>query len=299
MEQPLAPPQSVLDAFNIHHSPQPLSGGRGLCFFAGDVVLRPVDETTEAEWLGDLLLKLSNLSSPEYRVSRPLLPGTASLSPPHRFITNGWTASSFLSGKDGPKNKWSQLFNASRAFHRDLKELVQEPPAFIGSRTHRWAQADRITWEEQRLEDTLEVNYSVLERISGYLARLERFKKPLSKDNLACQLIHADLTGNVLFDVENQALSPAIIDLSLHWRPVEFAEAIVVADGITWFGEGPELIRLFGTDSFRLQILVRALYWRILTFAIQSDLPWLEAHLPSMDFDQAVRLVSECFASTC
>ena len=299
MEEPLAPPQSVLDAFNIHHSLEPLSGGRGLCFFAGDVILRPVDEATEAEWLGDLLLKLSNLSNPEYRVSRPLLLETASLSPPHRFIENDWTASFFLPGKDGPKNKWSQLFDASRAFHRDLKELVPEPPAFIGSRTHRWAQADRITWEEQRLEDTPDVNHSVLERISGYLARLGRFKKPLSKDTLACQLIHADLTGNVLFDVEDQDLSPAIIDLSLYWRPVEFAEAVVVADGIICFGEGPELIHLFGTDGIRLQILVRALYWRILTFAIQSDLPWLEAHLPRMDFDRAVRLVSECFASTC
>jgi uncharacterized protein (TIGR02569 family) len=299
MQEPLTPSQSVLDAFNIHQPLQALSGGRGLCFLAGDIVLRPVDDTTEAEWLSDLLFRLCDLSSPEYRVSRPILRCDASVSPPsNRFVASGWTASSFNPGAEGSKHKWNELFDASRAFHRDLKELVREPPAFIWSRTNRWAQADRITWEEQLLEDTPEVNQIVLERISGYLARLEKLKKPLSKDTLICQLIHADLTGNLLFDVEGQGLSPAIIDLSLYWRPVDFAEAIVVADGLMWYGEGRELIRLYGTDSFRLQILIRALYWRILTFAIQSDLPWLELHLPRADFEHAVSLVSESVAGT-
>jgi len=299
MGEPLAPSQSVLDAFGIQHPLQPLPGGRGLCFLSGDTVLRPVDGTTGEEWLCNLLLKLNSLSNPNYRIARPLLKGNTSLPPSsNQFIASGWTASSFLPGKDGPKNRWGHLFNASRAFHRDLRELVQEPPAFISSRTNRWAQADRITWEEQRLEDAPEVNHKVLEIISEYLARLEALKEPLSEDSMVCQLIHGDLTGNVLFDVNDQGLSPAIIDLSLYWRPVEYAEAIVVADGLVCYGEGAELIQLFGTDRFRLQILIRALYWRILTFAIQSNLPWLEAHLTGMDFEKAVKMVSESLAGT-
>ena len=243
MNEPHAPPQSLLDAVHIHQPLQHLSGGRGLCFLAGDVVLRPADDATEAQWLGDLQLKLNNLSSPEYRIPRPLLAGdTSTALAPRQFIADGWTASSFLSGKDDPKHRWGQLFTASRAFHRDLKNLVHLPPAFIASQTHRWAHADRITWEEQTLEDTPEVNHSVLEKISGFLAELEVVKKPLSKEALVCQLIHADLTGNVLFDVDGQGLSPAIIDLSLYWRPVEFAEAVVVADGISWHGDELELI---------------------------------------------------------
>lgn len=296
MDESLALPQTVLNAFGIHHPLKPLSGGRGICFLAGDTVLRPVGdgEAIEAEWLGHLLLKLSGLSSPKYRVAKPRLTSRTSIPPAsNRVIANGWTASSFLPGKDGPKSKWNQLFTASRAFYRDLKDLVQEPPAFLSSRTHRWSWADRITWEEQRLGDTPEINHSVLEMISEYLSRLEALKEPLPKDSLICQLVHADLSGNVLFDVEDRGLSPAIIDLSLYWRPVEFAEAIVVADGLTYYGEGPELINLFGTDSLRLQILIRALYWRILTCAIQSDLLWLEAAPQTMDFERAVKMVGE------
>jgi hypothetical protein len=43
------------------------------------------------------------------------------------------------------------------------------------------------------------------------------------------QLIHGDLTGNVLFDDQ---LPPAIIDFSAHWRPVPYVAAIVVADAL-------------------------------------------------------------------
>ena len=46
-------------------------------------------------------------------------------------------------------------------------------------------------------------------------------------------------------------------------------------------------------DDLRLQVLVRALYWRILTFAIQSDLQWLKAYMPQMDFEGAVGLVRQ------
>lgn len=298
MQEPLAPSQPVLDAFRIQHPLQRLPGGRGLCFLAGDTVLRPVDNAVEEEWVCGLLLKLTALSNPLYRVATPLQIDNSSFSPPSsQFIASGWTASSFLPGKDGPKTKWHQLLNASRAFHRDLKGLVQEPPAFISARTNRWSEADRITWEEQKLEETLEVNQDVLKKISGYLGRLEVLKEPLSYHTLVSQLIHADLTGNVRFDVNDQGLSPAIIDLSLYWRPVEYAEAIVVADGLVWYGEGPELIHLYGADSFRLQILLRALYWRILTFAIQSDLQWIDKYLPGMDFEKAVKMLSESIAN--
>ena len=292
------PPQSVLDAFGIEQPLQPLSGGRGLCFLAGDVVLRPVDDAVETEWMSVLLYILHNLSNRNYRVPKPFPNGNLSrISPSNQFIADGWTASSFLPGKDRPKGRWNQLFNASRAFHRDLKDLVQEPPVFLSSRTHRWAQADRVTWDEKPLNDIPDVDPTVLELIKPYLARLEGLKEPLSKDVLVCQLIHGDLTGNVLFDMEGQDLPPAIIDISLYWRPVEYSEAIVVADGLLDHAEGSELILMYGTDKFRLQLLVRAVYWRILTLAIQPGSPSADAWLQGIDFDRAVTLVSEAFVA--
>jgi Ser/Thr protein kinase RdoA (MazF antagonist) len=45
------------------------------------------------------------------------------------------------------------------------------------------------------------------------------------------QVIHGDLTGNVLFD---DSQPPAIIDFSPYWRPAAYASAIVVADALVW-----------------------------------------------------------------
>ena len=97
-------------------------------------------------------------------------------------------------------------------------------------------------------------------------------KKPLP-DNGKAQLIHADMAGNVLFD-SNSGEPPAIIDLTLYWRPARYAEAIIVADGLTWHGKGTELIQFYGVDELGKQMLVRALYWRCLTWAIDLDPKW-------------------------
>lgn len=290
------PSQSVLKAFNIQTPLQPLSGGRGLCFLAGDTVLRPVDYDIETQWLNELLLNLTQLphANQEYRIAKPLISTIPTSSgAENRFIVDNWSASSFLAGKDGPRGKFQELFIASRAFHRDLKDLISEPPAFVFWKPDRWAEADRVTWGEKSLDDVLGVNHDVLKAIKPYLERLEEIKKPIPRDTLKYQMVHADLSGNVLFDNTNRGLAPAIIDMAPYWRPVEFSEAVVVADGLTGYEQGTELIELYGTDELRLQVLVRALYWRILTFAIQSDLPWLGKHMPNIDFERAVRLVIE------
>lgn len=288
-----APPQSVLHAFNIHDPLEPMPGGRGLCFLAGDIILRPVDHRAETEWVSGMLLQLSKLEHADlnYRIARPLVTGHSSISPlPNQFISHGWSASSFVSGQPGPEEHWAQILTTSRAFHHDLKSLVPTPPAFLSLKTDRWAEADRVTWDEKRLEDVPDVNHSVLTLLRPSLARLVALKKPLPPDALESQLVHGDLTGNVLFEDD---LAPAIIDLSPMWRPVEFAEAVVVSDGLTNHGQGVELIHLYGTDELRLQILLRALYWRLVTFAIQTDIPWMEMHFPGMDFEGAVELVCE------
>jgi hypothetical protein len=74
--------------------------------------------------------------------------------------------------------------------------------------------------------------------------------------------VHGDLSGNVLF---HRGLPPAVIDVSPYWRPPAFAEGILVADGLLWWGEGAELMtaaRLSGDPSwsargllFRLDIV--------------------------------------------
>jgi hypothetical protein len=107
-----------------------------------------------------------------------------------------------------------------------------------------------------------DMTHSATYRDAPHVARLEASLAPV---NAPSQLIHGDLTGNVLFaDPE----PPAVIDLSPYWRPVEFASAIVVADALVWEGaEAAELRSAFDIDSFG-QLLARALLFRIITDVI-------------------------------
>ena len=76
---------------------------------------------------------------------------------------------------------------------------------------------------------------------------------------VASQLVHGDLGGNVLFDDE---LPPAVIDLSPYWRPAPYADAIVVADAVAGEGAPDELVdahlRRHGE-----QLLLRAVLFRV------------------------------------
>ena len=66
----------------------------------------------------------------------------------------------------------------------------------------------------------------------GVAGRRKAARRP-SPVTAPSQLIHGDLSGNVLFHAE---LPPAIIDFAACWRPVAFASAIVVADALVWEG---------------------------------------------------------------
>ena len=78
------------------------------------------------------------------------------------------------------------------------------------------------------------------------------------------QLIHADLSGNVLFA---DGLSPAIIDFSPLWRPKGYASAIIAVDAIAWHKASVELFDSVLPESDREQFLIRALIYRQLSDA--------------------------------
>jgi prepilin-type processing-associated H-X9-DG protein len=72
--------------------------------------------------------------------------------------------------------------------------------------------------------------------ISGSSAGLE-LPEPLALArrpvHLPEQLLHGDLTGNVLFA---DGVAPAIIDRSPYWRPVSWAAAVAVVDALCCIG---------------------------------------------------------------
>ncbi|WP_327176242.1 aminoglycoside phosphotransferase [Streptomyces sp. NBC_01335] len=250
-EQPSAPvpPRAVLDAFEVAGTPVPLAGGQGRSVLVGGYVFKPAEGTeAEAEWAASLCEALA--PGPGFRVPRPLRAADG------RSLVDGWTAHAFLAGTPGPRGHWDEVLSAGRAFHAALRGFPR--PGFLDRRTHPWAVADRVAWGEQDVE--------VVAGLAAPFSALLALRRPVRQD--AAQLVHGDLTGNVLF-APGQV--PVVIDFSPYWRPPLFAEAVVIADGLLWFGlpsgptsgiPGGSTAAGGGHPDWR-QMLIRALIFRL------------------------------------
>lgn len=235
------PPRSVLDAFGVAGTPVPLPGGQGRSVRVGEAVFKPAEGAEdEAEWAAAVCEGLAPNGA--FRVPRPLRAADG------RSVVDGWTAGEFLPGEPGPRGHWTALLSTGRAFHAALRGLPR--PGFLACRTHPWAVGDRVAWGEQDVD--------VVDDLAEPFSALLKLRRPLNED--AAQLIHGDLTGNVLFAADE---APAVIDFSPFWRPPEFAEAVVVADGLLWFDlpSGPPAYGSRHPDW--RQMLIRALIFRL------------------------------------
>ncbi|MFD1829897.1 phosphotransferase [Streptomyces desertarenae] len=234
------PPPSVLDAFGVEGTPVPLDGGRGRSVRVGGFVFKPADGTEEeVEWAASVFERLAPGGG--FRVPAPLRAADG------QSVVEGWTACEFLDGEPGPRGRWSDVISAGRAFHAALRKLPR--PGFLARRTHPWAVADRVAWGEEETE--------VAAGLAGPLSALLELRRPVEQ---ASQLVHGDLTGNVLFAAGEE---PAVIDFSPYWRPPLFAEAVVVADGLLWFDPPPGLLVGGGGHPDWRQMLVCALIFRL------------------------------------
>lgn len=77
------------------------------------------------------------------------------------------------------------------------------------------------------------------------------------------QLVHGDLCGNLLF---RAGLPPAVLDFSPFFRPITYAEAILVADAVIWEGAPAALVSQLRGENVD-QMLVRACLFRLYTAA--------------------------------
>ncbi len=145
-------------------------------------------------------------------------------------------------------------------------------PAFLDRRTDAWAIADRVAWGELDAGDI-----PVVKHLPALLAAV----RPVAASS---QLIHGDLTGNVLFA---DGLAPAIIDLSPYWRPPSFASAVVVADALVWEGADERLLRAWTNGADFTQYLLRALIYR----AVADRLARLDEPLRQDDADPFLPVV--------
>jgi uncharacterized protein (TIGR02569 family) len=232
------PPAEALVAFGASASDTiPLAGGTGRSWLAGDLVLKPVEDEAAAAWIAELL---AGIEEDGFRVARPVATSDG------RWTVSGWTASRRVEGVHAPR--WAEVIGVGEAFHRAVRH---EPrPEFLDGRDDAWALGDRVAWEELPIEP-------FARSVEG-LRRLADARRSIGE--VDAQLIHGDLTENVLFA---EGLAPAVIDLSPYWRPTGFASAIVAADALLWHGAGAELLET--TAHVSGQLLIRALIYRLVT----------------------------------
>ena len=218
--------------------PEPLAGGRGLAWRAGDIVFKPADLAPDGlAWQADVL---PAVDAREVRLSIPQRTIDGDL------VVDGWTAWSFLAGEHRAA-RWPDVIAVGDRFHRALAGL--ERPAFLDARTR--SVGDRRPGRLGR---------SIRRAVSRRPAC--RADSPIGSraSKSPSQLIHGDLTGNVLFA---EGLPPAVIDLSMYWRPPAFATAVVVADALVWEGADESLLESIGEIDDFGQMLARALIYRL------------------------------------
>jgi uncharacterized protein (TIGR02569 family) len=232
----------VLASYGLSgRSLEPLAGGQGHTWRAGSVVLKPAGDQAEANWVAELL---PTVRQDGFRLSRPVRSRTGA------WTVDGWTAWRRLAGSHDLCHRWPRVLEAGAALHRALAAVAE--PAFLAERNDDWAVAERLSWAgELPLQEALR---RPAERLAAHLRPTRR----------ASQLIHGDLTGNVLFA---DPAAPAIIDFTPYWRPASFGLAVVVADAVAWHGAGPSLLEAFdlyeSTES--RSMVARAALFRLLT----------------------------------
>lgn len=235
-----APPERVLAAFGARGSTaQPLAGGQGRAWTVGDLVLKPVDDDAEATWVAEVL---SGLTEDGFRINRPVRSDTG------RWVIDGWAAWWVITGRHDTSGRWLDVLSAGARLTAALQGL--ERPAFLDTRTHAWAVADRMAWGEAPVLVIHDRLRPLAERLAAHVVR----------DDSPSQVIHGDLSGNVLFA---PGLRPGITDFTPYWRPAPFCSAVVVVDALLWHGAASSLVAAVpGAD--RTSLLARAALYRLL-----------------------------------
>ncbi len=205
-------------------------------------MLKPLDRAEpELAWQAEVF---AAICCDGFRVAHPLRAQDGSL------VVGGWCAWEAVEGRH-EERRWPEIVAVGERFHAALGGVPR--PEFIGRRTDPWAIGDRVAWGELPASDFARVKH---------LGRLVSALRPVTAPS---QLVHGDLTGNVLFA---DRLPPAVIDFSPYWRPPAFASAVVVGDALVWEGAEEDLLHAVAHVEDFDQYLLRALIFRIVTEAV-------------------------------
>lgn len=230
----------VAQLFGRNTSPVLLKGGQREVYKVDNIVLKPTNNPRESEELAELVQTIS--AHPKLRIPRSVKSFHGN------WVELGHAAWEFLEGTHMNSNYAKKLQICD--FFAEAFEWIKEKPNFINLRKDSWSTADRVTWGELEKEYPTPFQ-NILEEVTQHLLPLQ----------LKNQIIHGDITGNILFDEEDL---PAVIDLTLYWRPKDYAKALLVVDAITWENANPNLYESVSDLPKIDQLLLRAGLRRII-----------------------------------
>ena len=148
----------------------------GTSWRAGELVLKPADAgPDELDWQAEIY---GRLLCRGFRVGAPRRAADGSV------CAGGWSATEFVPGRH-EAGRWPEIIDVGERFHAALRAVPR--PGFLDRRSNLWAVSDRVAWGEAPPGTVPETRY---------LAQLTAAVRPVSA---ASQLVHGDLTGNVLF----------------------------------------------------------------------------------------------------
>ena len=253
VSDPALPPEHVRDLFVADGPLEPLAGGRGTSVRAGDLVLSPGHDESEA-WIAPIQARLAvRLDEEVPRTLRLALPVPAR---DGSLTADGWAATRFEPGTT-PCHDLPTLRATAHLLHARLASVVPERPAELDARTDQWAVADRQAYDADAAVRAAQ------EREEPGLADLvDALAAELDDTDLGReQLVHADLANNVLIDATGV---PFVIDFSPAWRSPLWAEAVCVLDAVLWSGAPVVALGDFSSGVQR-QAMLRAALFRILS----------------------------------
>lgn len=235
------PDSQVLAEFGAGSAPvRRVDGGQGRTWIAGDLVLKPVEDVVEAEWVATVLC---DLTERDFRLSRPVRARTG------HWTAAGWSAWSRVDGRHD-YTRWREVVTLAESLHEALREVPR--PDFLNARDNIWVEGERAAWDDG---PPTVIHPTLAPMAEAYAA----FRTPSRASD---QIVHGDLAGNVLFA---DPLAPAIIDFTPYWRPASFASAVVVADAIGWHAAPPDLTEVLSRKDDPRSMLARAGLFRLIT----------------------------------
>lgn len=243
------PPKQVLETFGIQDEVEPLSGASKRAYLAGSIILKYSPESTEEEWVW-LSGLLDRTHSDDFRIQKFIK------SQESKYLVDGWVAYERLPGDfQNDAIHLRKKREVLEIFHDAIKDEPL-PLHMTSERTDPWGLADYMAWGEQPIK--------CHDRLWKSIEDIVDLIEPL---DLPKQLIQGD-PQNILF---SETEPPAMIDLSWHYRPADFALAVLVVDEFSCWCNGEctcletdEVYTIFEDITHIDQLLLRAILRRVL-----------------------------------